>query len=104
MPARSSNVAQPAAFSRILGAELQPGLYKLRLWAACTPSLAVRNQRISVSLMEKAPSDLNRALLPEMIWRTNRMIVVLGVRQDDMTLPSMTWLDLPGGAKVFGAR
>jgi hypothetical protein len=28
-----SNIAQPPAFSLILGAELQPGLYKLRLWA-----------------------------------------------------------------------
>jgi hypothetical protein len=54
-----SNLGQPAAFSLILGAELQPGLYKLRLWATCTPSLAVRNQRISVALLEKAPSDLN---------------------------------------------
>jgi hypothetical protein len=54
-----SNAAQPAAFSLILGAELQPGLYKLRLWATCTPSLAVRNQRISVALLVKAPSDLN---------------------------------------------
>jgi hypothetical protein len=54
-----SNVAQPTTFSLILGAELQPGLYKLRLWATCTPTLAVRNQRISVALLEKAPSDLN---------------------------------------------
>jgi len=54
-----SNIAQPAAFSLILGAELQPGFYKLRLWATCTPSLAVHNQRISVALLEKAPSDLN---------------------------------------------
>ena len=52
-----ANVSQPAAFSLILGAELQPGLYKLRLWAACTPSL--RNQRVSIALLEKAPSDLN---------------------------------------------
>jgi hypothetical protein len=43
----------------ILGAELQTGLYKLRLRATCTPTLAVRNQRISVALLEKAPSDLN---------------------------------------------
>jgi hypothetical protein len=32
---------------------------KLWLWATCTTSLAVRNQRISVALLEKAPSDLN---------------------------------------------
>jgi hypothetical protein len=54
-----SNIAQPAAFSLILGAELQPGLYKLRLWATCTPTLGVRNQRIAVELLEKTPSDLN---------------------------------------------
>jgi hypothetical protein len=52
-----SLVARPAAFSLVLGAELQPGLYKLRLWATCTPS--VRNQRVSVALLEKTPSDLN---------------------------------------------
>ena len=55
----SSGVAHPAPFSLVLGAELQPGLYKLRLWAVCTPSPAVRNQRIAVELLEKAPSDLN---------------------------------------------
>jgi hypothetical protein len=55
----SSGVAHPAAFSLVLGAELQPGLYKLRLWAVCTPSPAVRDQRIAVELLEKAPSDLN---------------------------------------------
>ena len=55
----ASNLARPAAFSLILGAELQPGLYKLQLWAVCTPSSSVRNQRVSVALLEKAPSDLN---------------------------------------------
>jgi hypothetical protein len=53
----SSFPQQPAPFSLILGAELQPGLYKLRLWAVCTPS--VRNQRVSVELLEKSPTDLN---------------------------------------------
>ena len=53
----SSGLARPAPFSLVLGAELSPGLYKLRLWAVCTPS--VRNQRVSVTLLEKAPSDLN---------------------------------------------
>ncbi len=53
----SSGVARPAPFSLILGAELSPGLYKLRFWAVCTPY--VRNQRVSVTLLEKAPSDLN---------------------------------------------
>lgn len=52
-----SGPARPAPFSLILGAELQPGLYKLRLWATCTPS--IRNQRVSVELLEKTPADLN---------------------------------------------
>ena len=33
----NSGLDRPAAFSLVLGAELQPGLYKLRLWAVCTP-------------------------------------------------------------------
>jgi hypothetical protein len=53
----SAGIARPAPFSLILGAELSPGPYKLRLWAVCTPY--VRNQRVSVTLLEKAPSDLN---------------------------------------------
>jgi hypothetical protein len=48
---------QSASFSLVLGAELQPGLYKLRLWATCTP--AVLNQRFASELLEQAPSDLN---------------------------------------------
>jgi hypothetical protein len=55
----SSGLARPAPFSLVLGAELQPGLYKLRLWAVCTPTRAVHDQRVSVALLEKAPSDLN---------------------------------------------
>ncbi len=53
----SSGIARPAPFSLILGAELSPGLYRLRLWAVCTAY--VRYQRVSVTLLEKAPSDLN---------------------------------------------
>jgi hypothetical protein len=53
----NSGIARPAPFSLILGAELSPGLYKLKLWAVCTPY--ARNQRVSVTLLEKAPSDLN---------------------------------------------
>jgi hypothetical protein len=52
-----SGLARPDPFTLILGAELSPGLYKLRLWAVCTPSIG--NQRVSVALLEKAPSDLN---------------------------------------------
>jgi hypothetical protein len=53
----AAGTAHPAPFSLVLGAELQPGLYKLRLWATCTPT--VRNQRVSVTLLEKTPSELN---------------------------------------------
>ena len=54
-----ANLSHPAPFSLILGAELQPGLYKLRLWATCTPTPSVHNQRVSLALLEKTPSDLN---------------------------------------------
>ena len=50
--------AEAAPFSLILGAELQPGLYKLRLWATCSAPWA-RNLRASVALFEKTPTDLN---------------------------------------------
>ena len=49
--------AQPAPFSLILGAVLQPGLYKLRLWASCTPYIP--SQQVSVELFEKTLSGLN---------------------------------------------
>ena len=48
---------RPASFSLILGSVLQPGLYKLRLWATCTPY--VPSQQVSVELFEKIPSGLN---------------------------------------------
>jgi hypothetical protein len=74
-----SNIAQPAAFSLILGAELQPGLYKLRLWATCTPTPGVRNQRISIALLEKTPSDLNlRAVTGEDLAHKQRADHVAG--------------------------
>ena len=50
--------AEGAPFSLILGAELQPGLYKLRLWATCSSPWAPR-LRVSVALFEKTPADLN---------------------------------------------
>jgi hypothetical protein len=52
-----SGLDRPAPFTLVLGAELSPGLYKLRLWTVCTPSIG--NQRVSVALLEKTPSDLN---------------------------------------------
>jgi hypothetical protein len=50
--------AEAAPFSLILGAELQPGLYKLRLWATCSAQWLPR-LRVSVALFEKTPADLN---------------------------------------------
>ncbi len=50
--------AEAAPFSLVLGAELQPGLYKLRLWATCS-SQWVPRLRVSVALFEKTPADLN---------------------------------------------
>lgn len=42
--------------SPVVGADLQPGLYKLRLWAAFTPTAG---QKTSVTLLIKPPSELN---------------------------------------------
>lgn len=42
--------------SLVLGADLQPGLYKLRLWTACLPS---RETRIAAEILIKTPSELN---------------------------------------------
>jgi hypothetical protein len=44
--------------SLVTGANLQPGLYKLRLWTVCS-SAAPRAARITVDLLLKSPSDLN---------------------------------------------
>jgi len=44
--------------SLVTGSNLQPGLYKLRLWTVCS-SAAPRAARITVDLLLKAPSDLN---------------------------------------------
>ena len=48
--------AREARASLVLGTELQPGLYKLRLWTACVPS---RDTRIAAEILVKAPADLN---------------------------------------------
>jgi hypothetical protein len=44
--------------SLVTGANLQPGLYKLRLWTVCS-SAAPRAARITADLLLKSPSDLN---------------------------------------------
>ena len=52
-----SNPGKPeATASLVLGAELQPGLYRLRAWFACAipPGVAA-----TAELLLKAPSELN---------------------------------------------
>jgi hypothetical protein len=66
-----ANLSQPAAFSLILGAELQPGLYKLRLWATCTPTPSVRDQRVSLARWKKHPPISTCARSPARILRTS---------------------------------
>ncbi len=53
-----TGLAEAAPFSLVLGAELQPGLYKLRLWATCSAQWVPR-LRVSVALFEKTPADLH---------------------------------------------
>ena len=40
----------------ILGADLQPGLYRLKLWTACTPT---RDLRLIAEVLIKSPADMN---------------------------------------------
>ena len=57
---RSILVTRPgsneATASLVLGAELQPGLYRLRVWSACTAPQGVAT---NAELLLKAPSELN---------------------------------------------
>ena len=57
---RSVLVSQPgsrdASGSLVLGAELQPGLYRLRVWTACT---TVQGVATTSELLLKAPSEMN---------------------------------------------
>ena len=48
--------SQQAEASLVLGAELQPGLYRLRVWTACTAPQGVAT---TSELLLKAPSELN---------------------------------------------
>lgn len=54
-PARDAASGDLVA-SPVVGADLQPGLYKLRLWVACTPG---RGQKTNVTLLLKPPSEIN---------------------------------------------
>ena len=40
----------------ILGADLQPGLYRLKLWTACTPT---RDLRLNAEILIKSSADMN---------------------------------------------
>ena len=40
----------------ILGADLQPGLYRLKLWTACTPT---RDLKLNAEVLLKNPADMN---------------------------------------------
>src|SRR5271166_1280251 len=40
----------------ILGADVQPGLYRLRLWTACTPT---RDLKLNADVLIKNPADMN---------------------------------------------
>ncbi len=48
--------SQEATASLVLGAELQPGLYRLRVWSVCTAPQGVAT---TSELLLKAPSELN---------------------------------------------
>jgi hypothetical protein len=54
--------------SLVLGADLQPGLYQLRLWTACLPIAGPSPVRITLDLLLKTPDDLNlRSFRPDEI-------------------------------------
>jgi hypothetical protein len=40
----------------ILGSELQPGLYRFKLWTACTPA---RDLKLDAEVLVKSPADIN---------------------------------------------
>ncbi len=40
----------------IVGTDLQPGLYRLRLWTACTPT---RDLKLNAEVLVKNPADMN---------------------------------------------
>ncbi len=43
----------------ILGADLQPGLYRLRLWTACTPT---RDLKLNAEVLIKSSADITCGL------------------------------------------
>ena len=53
------NGAASAPLSVVLGAELQPGLYKLRFWMACGRNAIQSFVPITADVLLKTPSELN---------------------------------------------
>ena len=57
---QSGEIALPASTDKTidlnLGADLQPGLYRLHLWAVCTP---LRDLKLTAEILIKSPSDMN---------------------------------------------
>lgn len=57
---QSGEIALPAQNEKTLdlnlGADLQPGLYRLHLWAVCTPA---RDLKLNAEILIKSPSDMN---------------------------------------------
>lgn len=49
-------ISKEASATLVLGADLQPGIYRLRVWTACTPLAGVSS---TSELLIKAPSELN---------------------------------------------
>ena len=58
MPAREEKTA-----SVILGADLQPGLYRMRAWLACTPPRDLH--KLNAELLIKTPSDKNLRMIDD---------------------------------------
>lgn len=57
----STSSANPVPLTLMLGAELQPGLYKLRFWTTCGHMFSP--VPVTAEVLIKAPSDLNLRLL-----------------------------------------
>jgi hypothetical protein len=48
-----------AKASMLIGAEVEPGLYKFRLWTACAAAQNPNAARVTLDLLIKSPGDLN---------------------------------------------
>jgi hypothetical protein len=48
-----------AKASMLIGAEVEPGLYKFRLWTACSAAQTPNAARVTLDLLIKPPGDLN---------------------------------------------